>query len=104
MKKTALILALLMVLTAPAAGIAIASNDSDFMAGLRAYNTKKYSAAIKHFREYANSKPDPKAYYLLGYAFYMQGKFPEADEYFRQAFLIDPAFSLEKAGLIKKLP
>jgi TolA-binding protein len=104
MKKTALILVLLMLLTAAAAGVAVASNGSDFTAGLKAYNTKNYSVAIKHFREYANSKPDPKAYYLMGYAFYMQGKFTEAEEYFRQAFLIDPDFSLEKAGLIKNLP
>jgi len=103
MKKTVLILALLALLAA-AAGAAIPSSDKDFMAGLKAYNTKNYSAAIKHFREYASKKPDPTAYYLLGYALYMQGKFTEADVYFRQAFLIDPEFSLEKVGLIKKVP
>lgn len=101
MKKVVLIFALL-VLLAAVAEAAIPSSDSDFMAGLEAYNTKNYSEAIKHLREYANSKPDPTAYYLLGYAFYMQGKFAEADEYFRQAFLIDPNFSLENVGLIKK--
>ena len=103
MKKTVLILALLALLAA-AAGAAIPSSDKDFMAGLKAYNTKNYSTAIKHFREYASKKPDPTAYYLLGYALYMQGKFTEADVYFRQAFLIDPEFSLEKVGLIKKVP
>lgn len=103
MKKTVFILALLMLLIA-AAGVAVAGNDSDFMAGLKAYNTKNYSVAIKHFGEYIKRKPDPKAYYLLGYAFYMQGKFTEADEYFHQAFLIDPDFSLGKVGLIKKIP
>jgi len=102
MKKTVLILALLTLLMA-AAGVAAAGNDSGFMAGLKAYNTKNYSVAIKHFREYTKTKPDPKAYYLLGYAFYMQGKLTEADEYFHQAFLIDPQFSLEKVGLIKKI-
>ena len=103
MKKTVLILALLALLAA-AAGAAVPNSDSDFIAGLKAYNTKNYSAAVKHFREYLNRKPDPTAYYLLGYALYKQGKFMEADEYFRQAFLIDPDFSLEKVGLIKKVP
>ncbi len=103
MKKTVLILVML-VLLAAAAGAAIPSSDKDFMAGLKAYNMKNYGAAIKHFREYINKKPDPTAYYLMGYALYMQGKFTEADEYFRQAFLIDPDFSLEKVGLIKKVP
>jgi tetratricopeptide (TPR) repeat protein len=103
MKKAVWILALLMLITVSAAGAAIASNDSGFMKGLKAYNRKNYNVAIKHFRAYANSKPDPKVYYLLGYAFYMQGKFSEADEYFREAFLIDPEFSLEKVGLIKKI-
>jgi len=103
MKKTAFILGLL-VLLAAAAEATIPSDDKDFMAGLSAYNAKNYSAATKHFREFANRKPDPTAYYLLGYALYMQGKFPQADEYFRQAFLIDPEFSLEKVGLIKQAP
>ncbi len=103
MKKTALILALFLLLAA-VAGAAIPSSDKDFMAGLKAYNTKNYSVAVKHFKEYVNRKPDPAAYYLLGYALYEQGKFTEADEYFRQAFLIDPEFSLEKVGLIKKAP
>jgi len=103
MKKTVLILALL-VLLAAAAGAAVSNNDSEFIAGLRAYNTKNFSAAVKHFREYLSGKPDPTAYYLLGYALYKQGKFTEANEYFRQAFLIDPEFSLEKVGLIKNVP
>ena len=103
MKKVALVIALV-VLFAAVSRAAVLTEDREFMAGLKAYNAKNYTAAVKHFREYANSKPDPKAYYLLGYAFYMQGKLTEADEYFHQAFLIDPQFSLEKVGLIKKIP
>ena len=48
--------------------------------------------------------PTPSAYYLLGYSLYKLGKFEEANEYFKEAYLLDPDFSLEKAGLIKKTP
>ena len=103
MKKTILMLALFMLLAA-VTGAAVPNSDSDFTAGLKAYNTKNFSTAVKHFREYVSKKPDPTAYYLLGYALYEEGKFTEADENFRQAFLIDPEFSPEKSGLIKKVP
>ena len=103
MKKVALIIALV-VLFAAVSRAAVLTEDREFMAGLKAYNAKNYTAAVKHFREYANKKPDSTAYYLLGYALYKQGKFTEADEYFGQAYLIDPEFSLEKVGLIKKVP
>ena len=103
MKKVALVIALV-VLFAAVSRAAVLTEDREFMAGLKAYNAKNYTAAVKHFREYANKKPDPTAYYLLGYALYKQGKFTEADEYFGQAFLIDPEFSLEKVGLIKNVP
>jgi len=103
MKKTILMLALF-VLLAAVTGAAVPNSDSDFIAGLKAYNTKNYSTAVKHFREYVSKKPDPTGYYLLGYALYKEGKFTEADENFRQVFLIDPEFSPEKVGLIKKAP
>ncbi len=103
MKKTVFILALLS-LVATVAWATDLNSDKDFTAGLRAYNTKNYKAAIKHFTEYVNKKPDPTAYYLIGYSLYEQGKFTAAIESFNQAYLIDPEFSLEKVGLIKKAP
>ncbi|MBI5848033.1 MAG: hypothetical protein HZB31_08815 [Nitrospirae bacterium] len=101
MKKVALVVVLL-VLFAAAAGAAIPNDDKDFKAGLKAYNSKNFKAAVTHFREYINKKPDPTAYYLIGYSLYKLGKFSESDESFRDAFLIDPEYSLEKVGLIKK--
>jgi len=101
MKKVALAM-MLIVLFAAVAGAAIPSDDKDFRTGLKSYNSKNYQAAVKYFKEYINKKPDPTAYYLTGYALYKLGKFSEADDYFRDAFLIDPEFSLEKVGLIKK--
>ena len=101
MKKLALIIALF-VLFAAAASAGVLSKDKDFQSGLKSYNSKNYKAAVKHFREYINRKPDPTAYYLVGYSLYKLGKFSEADQNFREAYLIDPEYSLEKAGLIKK--
>lgn len=101
MKKVTLIVALF-VLFAVAASAATPNSDKDFRTGLKAYNSKNYKAAVKYFKEYINRKPDPTAYYLTGYALYKLGKFRESEENFRDAFFIDPEYSLEKAGLIKK--
>jgi tetratricopeptide (TPR) repeat protein len=101
MKKAALIM-ILFALFAAVAGAAIPNDDKDFRAGLKSYNSRNYEAAVKYFKEYINKKPDPTAYYLTGYALYKLGKFSEADEYFRDAYLIDPEYSLEKVGLVKK--
>lgn len=100
MKKVALVIALL-VLFAAAAGASV-SDDKDFRAGLKSYNTRNFKAAVVHFKEYINRKPDPTAYYLIGYSLYELGRFSESDEYFRDAYLIDPEYSLEKVGLIRK--
>jgi hypothetical protein len=102
MKKVALIM-VLFVLFVAAAGAAIPNDDKDFRTGLKSYNSKNYKAAVKYFKEYINKKPDPTAYYLIGYSLYKLGKFSEADEYFRDAYLLDPEYSLEKVGLIKKV-
>lgn len=101
MKKVALVMVLL-TLFAAVAGAAIPNDDKDFKSGLKSYNSKNYKAAVKYFKEYINRKPDPTAYYLIGYSLYKLGKFSEADENFRDAYLIDPEYSLEKVGLIKK--
>jgi hypothetical protein len=103
MKKVALIIALV-VLFAAVSDAAVLKEDKDFATGLKYYNSKNYNEAIKHFKEYTAKKPDPTAYYLIGYSLYKLGKFGEADEYFKEAFFIDPEFSLEKAGLVEKIP
>ena len=100
MKKTGLIIVLLLLFAA-VSGAAV-SDDKEFRTGLKYYNSKNYKAAVKQFREYVETKPAPAAYYLLGYSLYKLGRFSEADEYFSEAYFIDPEFSLEKSGLIKK--
>ena len=100
MKKLGLIIALFLLFSAVSDGAV--PNDKEFRRGLKFYNSKNYKAAVKQLQEYVNKKPDPTAYYLIGYSLYKLGKFSEANEYFRQAYLIDPEFSLEKVGLIEK--
>jgi hypothetical protein len=100
MKKLGLIIALFLLFSAVSDGAV--PNDREFRIGLKSFNSKNYKAAITQLQEYVNKKPDPTAYYLIGYSLYKLGKFSEADEYFRQAYLIDPEFSLEKVGLIEK--
>ena len=103
MKKVALIVALFMLLAA-ISGEAALKDDKEFRAGLKYYNSKNYKEAVKRFKEYTAKKPDPAAYYLIGYSLYKLGKFSEADDYFREAFFIDPDFSLKKVGLVKNVP
>jgi tetratricopeptide (TPR) repeat protein len=100
MKKLGLIIALVLLFSAVSDGAV--PSDGEFRRGLKLYNSKNYKAAVKQLQEYVDKKPDPTAFYLIGYSLYKLGKFSEADEYFSQAYLIDPEFSLEKVGLIDK--
>ena len=100
MKKTGLIIVLLL-LFASVSGAAV-TDDKEFRTGLKYYNSKNYKAAVRQFKEYVERKPHPAAYYMIGYSLYKLGNFNEAEEYFSEAFFIDPEFSLEKAGLIKQ--
>jgi len=100
MKKLGLVIAFLMLFSAVSYGTV--SDEREFRKGLKLYNSKNYKAAVKQLKEYVNNKPEPAAYYLIGYSLYKLGKFSEANEYFNQTYLIDPEFSLEKAGLMEK--
>jgi hypothetical protein len=81
-----------------------AAENSEYSKALKYYNSKKYKEAVELLKEQVQKNPSPSGYYLLGYALYKLGKFEEANEYFKEAYLLDPEFSLEKAGLIKKTP
>ncbi|MDP3260480.1 MAG: DUF5684 domain-containing protein [Thermodesulfovibrionales bacterium] len=81
-----------------------AAENSEYSKALKYYNSKKFKEAVELLKEQEQKNPTPSGYYLLGYALYKLGKFEEANEYFKEAYLLDPEFSLEKAGLIKKTP
>lgn len=97
MKKLALSI-VLFVLFAAAASATVPEEGTEFQSGMQYYNSKNYEAAAKQFREYVDRQPDPSAYYLIGYSMYKLGRFSEADEYFKEAYLIDPEFSPEKVS------
>ena len=86
----------------------LASGNSEhtpeYQKALKYYNSKKYKEAVEVLKEHVQKAPSAVDYYLMGYALYKLGKFEEANEYFKEAYLLDPEFSLEKAGLIKKTP
>jgi len=71
-----------------------AKNDTEYEKALKSYNSGKYKEAVGLFSDYVKKRPDPSAYYYIGYALYKLHKYGEATEYFQQAFLIDPSFSL----------
>ena len=81
-----------------------AAENSEYSKALKYYNSKKFKEAVELLKEQVQKNPSPSGYYLMGYALYKLRKFEEANESFKQAYLLDPEFSLEKAGLIKKTP
>ena len=95
MKKLALSI-VFFVLSAAVASGTVPEEDKDFQSGVQYYKGKNYEAAVIQFKEYVDKNPDPSAYYMIGYSMYKLGKFSEADEYFSEAYLIDPEFSPEK--------
>lgn len=76
-----------------------AKNKGDLDTAIKYYHSGRFREATKYLREYVEQRPDPKGYYLLGYSLYKLKSFGEAEECFRQAYLIDPEFSPEKSGL-----
>jgi len=101
MRKFPLIVALF-VLFAAVTAAAVPMEDEEFRTGLKYYNSRDFKAAVSQFQNYVSRQPDPAAYYLIGYSLYKLGRFRESEENFRQAYLLAPDFSLEKAGLVTK--
>lgn len=98
MKKLASAIMLFMLFATPASA-SVPGEDKEFQSGVESYNARNYETAVKHLTEYSDRKPDPTAYYLIGYSMYKLGKLGKADEYFNEAYLIDPEFSPEKVTL-----
>jgi hypothetical protein len=76
-----------------------AETDAGYEKALKYYNSAKYKEAVELLKNYVQTKPEPSAYYRIGYALYKLRKFSEADEYFKMAYLIDPMFSPGLHGL-----
>ncbi|MBI5101657.1 MAG: tetratricopeptide repeat protein [Nitrospirae bacterium] len=97
MKKTVWA-AIFLLLTLAVAGRVYADSDAQYKSALKSYYSGKYSDAVRHLNAYIAEKPDPSAYYLMGYALYKLKRFDEANEYFRDAYLVDPTFSPVKTA------
>ena len=97
MKKTIFVLFFLLAISM-LTGTAYAKSDGEYEAALKSYYSGKYKDAVLHLKGYISQKPDPAAYYLMGYSFYKLRRFNEANEYFREAYLIDPAYTPMKTA------
>ncbi|RMG70248.1 MAG: tetratricopeptide repeat protein [Nitrospirae bacterium] len=102
MRFVSSILALLLTLVFVAS--VFAQTGELYERALKYYATGKYSQAAETLKEYINERPDPGAYYLLGYSLYKLGRHDEARRYFKQVYLIDPRFDPSKIdfSVIKK--
>jgi tetratricopeptide (TPR) repeat protein len=83
---------LLIILVSAEAGAA----DGNYEKALQLFKGRDYKNAVVCLEKYVAERPDPAAYYMLGYASYELGDFDKAREYFDAAYLIDPDFSYKK--------
>jgi TolA-binding protein len=69
------------------------AQESLYDMGIHAYLKKDYKSAARYLKEYAEKRPDPYGYYLLGYASYKIKKYTESKKYFKEAYFLDPTIS-----------
>ncbi len=69
-----------------------ATADNDYTAGLSFYIKGDFRSSIEHLKAYIEKNPDPRAYYLIGYASYKLEDYSTAIKYFNEAYSIDPDF------------
>jgi tetratricopeptide (TPR) repeat protein len=87
-----LFILLLLFLLSAEAGAAGESYEK----ALRLFKDRDYKNAVVYLERYIEQRPDPAAYYMLGYSCYELRQFHKAREYFNAAFLIDPDFTYQK--------
>src|SRR4030043_562971 len=97
MKKVVFIITVVLVLGIT--DILLAETNKEYDTAVQFYNTGKYKEAINLLKIYIAKRPEPSAYYRIGYALYKLKQFNEANKYFEMTYLIEPTFSPQKAGL-----
>ncbi|UCG77477.1 MAG: hypothetical protein JSV21_07800 [Nitrospirota bacterium] len=70
-----------------------AQTDEEFQRAIELYTKGQFTDVIDLLSDYVDRKPEPSAYWLIGYSLYKLERFEEADGYFQDAYLIDPNFS-----------
>lgn len=71
---------------------AFSQSGSLFDQAIERYKEGKYREVVRLLETYIEEKPEPRAYYILGYSLYELGKHAEATQAFQDAYLIDPEF------------
>lgn len=94
MKKAVLVISLVLILITMASML-LAETHPDYKKAMKYFYQKDYARAAELLKSYIDQMPEAQAYYQLGYALYELGKYDEAEEYFREAYLIDPEYSPE---------
>jgi len=97
MKKVFMLSVLSLFLLSAAS--AIHAEEDAYQTGIMYYKKHNYKAAIKHLMSYAENTPDPRVYYLIGYASYKIKDYATAKKYFSDVYLIDPDFKVSSIDL-----
>jgi hypothetical protein len=79
--------------------ILFSETNTEYDSAVRFYNAGKYKEAVNLLKIYVAKRPEPSAYYRIGYALYELRQFDEANKYFEMTYLIEPTFSPQLAGL-----
>ncbi len=93
MKKVFMLSVLFLFLLSAASAVHAEEEDA-YQKGLMYYKKHNYKAAITHLKSYTENTPDPRAYYLIGYASYKIKDYATATKYFSDVYLIDPEFKV----------
>jgi len=97
MKKVVFIITVFLVLGLT--DILFAETNTEYDSAVQFYNAGKYKEAINLLKIYVAKRPEPSAYYRIGYALYKLKQFNEANKYFEMTYLIAPTFSPQLVGL-----
>jgi hypothetical protein len=79
--------------------ILFSETNTEYDSAVQFYNAGKYKEAVNLLKIYIAKRPEPSAYYRIGYALYKLRQFDEANKYFEMTYLIEPTFSPKLAGL-----
>ena len=92
MKTLTVLIGAVWVILFSSAGGAGAAGDS-YQKALQLFRSGDYGGSVPYLEEYVSLRPEPSAYYMLGYASYELHDFKKSREYFDAAYLIDPGFT-----------
>lgn len=68
------------------------TSEEIYNLAITSYRAGDFKRASQYLEEYVKKRPEPQAYYLLGYSYYKLKLFKRAEEAFNEAYLIDPEF------------